>query len=273
MKADNRVRQLRFRLGGGVPFQWGMGGLLAVCFCCVVAFLAISIASVAYPFDLDIYEGCIFLPASRMAEGLPVYGRAVAVNPPFVFTNYGPVYYALVAAAIRAVGLAFWPGRLLSLVSVLATALMIGYVVRREREGYPAATVAAALYLMMPATWTFGSLQRVDALGVCFSVLPWGRPSSARAAAADSGRFLLAGAAASLAVLTKQSLIAAGLAIFLTLLVGGRGRAIVGFLTGCAAVAGAFGGWAWLTANTDYFFNQAANAASALHPEAVGHTG
>ena len=259
----NGVRELARQVQRDVFVRRGVGVVIVVCVCCVAAFLAVSILSVAHPFDLDMYEGCIFLPATRIAEGLPVYGRAVTVNPPFVFANYGPVYYVMVAAAIRHVGPAFWPGRLLSLVFVLVTAFLIGHVVKRGQGGYHPGTVAAALYLMMPATWTFGSLQRVDALGGCFSVL-----AVAAAVSGEAGRplgrsyaFMLAGMAATLAMLTKQSLLAAGLAVFMTLLVAGRGVEVKWFLAGCIAVIAAFSAWAALTKNTGYLFNQAANAA------------
>lgn len=68
---------------------------LAIC-----GFLAVGLRSVTYPYDLDMYEGPLFLPAIGIAAGKPIYGPDLVLERPYLYSTYGPVYFAAVGTVL-----------------------------------------------------------------------------------------------------------------------------------------------------------------------------
>jgi hypothetical protein len=215
-----------------------------------------AIVSVGYPYDLEMDEGQIFVPAMRLVGGKPTYGPEVVLKEPYVFAAYGPVYYSIVGVSLQLVGLSYWPGRLVSVLATVGTCVLIFHGVVKGGGERVSGLAGSALFVVMPAAWSFGSLQRVDALAVLLAmcsvyfVLLHGH--SRRWAFA-------AGTCAALAFLTKQTVIAAACAIVVWYLVrrefallfslsAGFGLAVI--LSMLALVA---------SGNSGYVFNQVVN--------------
>lgn len=85
-------------------------------------------------------------------------------------SNYPPVYPLVLAPLARALGPAFWYGRLLSVLSMIAAAIFIGLILR-SLTGDPFASSIGGLLLISfaPAAY-WALLYRVDALALALSL-------------------------------------------------------------------------------------------------------
>jgi hypothetical protein len=182
-----------------------LGALLAVL---AIANLATALAVIAVPQELFYAEAVVYNLAARLLHGEPLYqplGQA-----PYTVAAYTPLYY-WAGAGLRAVfGPGFAPGRALSLASGLFVAVAVGYTVARRKGAGPAPGLLAALLwlaLGQPA-WSFLFAYRVDYLGVALSLAS----VATLASGATRGRAFASGLLAGLAILTKQTLVAAALA-------------------------------------------------------------
>jgi len=184
---------------------------LAVLACLAVP-AGVTLASAAWalgqPVGLDYAEAVVYGQAMRIVSGDPLYQPID--GPPYTVAAYTPLYYWLAGALRLVAGAGFWPGRLLSLVAGIATAAMVGVTAGRRHGGAWPAACAALLFLALgfPGPFPWLGLYRVDLVGVALSVAAiavLARSSAPRAVVAAS---VLAG----LAMLCKQTLIAAALA-------------------------------------------------------------
>ncbi|MGI9148999.1 MAG: hypothetical protein ACR2IK_21035, partial [Chloroflexota bacterium] len=161
------------------------------------------------PGQLDEGEPLIYGLATRIVQHQPLYQSID--RQPFVQVHYSPLYYAAVAVLHASVGPGFAPGRALSLGAGLLAALLVGYLTASQARTWWAAGFSILLFLGLafpgvPAS--FLVLERVDMVGVLLSI------GAIALLAHGHGRahVLAAGALAGLALLTKQSLFAAGVA-------------------------------------------------------------
>jgi len=218
-----------------------------------MGFLGIAIVSIASPYDLEMWEGPIFLPAQRLVAGEAIYGAEVVLKEPYAFAGYGPLYYALVGMLLHATGVTFWPGRLLSALATVGTAILLFRAISHLTRDRVSALVASALFLSMPPAWIFGALQRVDALA-CFWAMSCVYVLLKHAGA---GRWMiLAGIFAGLAFATKQSAIAAGCVAIIWCLAVRQSRSLVSFLVGLALVMVSLAVVLLGTHNEGFLFNQ-----------------
>lgn len=200
---------------------------------------------VLFPYDLDYGEGYVLNDAARLLRGEPIYTDVTRF--PMVRSPYPPLVPALTAPLLALVGPSFLPGRLLSFVAVLATAALVYLGARRLTGDRLLAWLAASVYLGSPQLYQWAPFQRVDALAVLLTAgavlslraatppahaaLRAGaaRPSAEDGAVDSPRRALLAGLLAALALLAKQTMVAAPAAIGLYLLLTRR-RLLVPFL-------------------------------------------
>ena len=197
-------------------------------------FVAVAVAAVAYPYDLGHREGLLFLPAMRLVAGLPIYGEGAALTPPFVVSHYGPVYYFVLGWIVSVTGPAFWPGRLLSIVSCASIGAGLFHLARRRGATREAAALVAVLFLTLPGVWVFGTMLRVDLpglallfFGLLLAIL--GPPTLPR--------LLAGGAVTGLAVFVKPTLICAPLAVCLALALARKTKQVAAFVVGVSGVA------------------------------------
>ena len=222
------------------------------------AFLAVSLFGVWYPYTLEPYEGTVLLPAQRMASGLAIYGPEVLLRPPYLWSAYGPGFYIVCGLLMKALGSApLWPGRLVSLLATVGTGALVGVCVHRRRGSRPGAVAALAVFAVLPTTWSFGALCRVDALAVFLSMAA---ASLFLGAEGRNGRIFLAGCSAALALLTKATVVGAALAVVVTLAAERRWRALGVFFVGGAAVTALTAALLHATGNDGYWPSQLANS-------------
>jgi hypothetical protein len=207
------------------------------------------------PIALDFGETTVYAGTLRILSGEPLY-QPIA-GPPYTVTPYTPLYH-YVAAALRAVfGEGFGPGRVLSLLAGLATALIIGLLAARAVRAVWVGAFAAVLFLALafPGGTPWLGLYRVDSLGVALSVSAIAALSLGNGSRAS----LVAGILAGLAILCKQTFVAA-LAAGVVWQWTERPR-LIAFVSAAALVVGL--PCLWLQLSTGVF---AQNVLSPLNP-------
>jgi hypothetical protein len=197
VRSTSRARQVAVGLVAILLAMLTAATLVACCFATIV------------PEQLDEGEPLIYGLASRILANRPLYQPID--QQPFVQVHYTPVYYATIAALRQFVGPGFAPGRVLSMSAGLVTATLVGYLTASRARSWWAGGFAVLMFLGLGfpgAPVPFLALERVDVLGVAFSVAA----IALLAHRTDRTHLIVAGILAGLAVLTKQSLFAAGLA-------------------------------------------------------------
>lgn len=185
-------------------------GVLVLCCLAVPATVTLLAAAwaVVQPVGLDYAEPVVYGQALRIVSGEPLYQPVD--SPPFTVAAYTPLYYWLAGALQLVAGVGWWPGRLLSLATGVTTAVLVGVTAGRRSGGVWVAAFAGLLFLALafPGPFPWLGLYRVDLVGVALSVAAVAlltRSTATRAVVA-------AGVLAGLAMLCKQTFIAAVLA-------------------------------------------------------------
>jgi len=168
----------------------------------VVAFVAVAIAHLRYPYEIDNLEGNLLAMCERVLHGEPLYAQPSVDYTAFC---YPPLYFYLGAAVMRVLGPGYLALRLISVVATLSTAAMIYAVLRRHAVRPSLSLVAAAVFLgAFGRTHYVGSAGRVDALALALAL---GSLALAFCAAATRRNAVVAGGLAGLAILTKQPMV------------------------------------------------------------------
>ena len=193
----------------------------------------------AFPYDL--WAESAHLDSVRVLEsGRSLYDPAVYSDVPFVLTMYTPLYFEVLAALPWSDAHPFLPGRLLSAGCLLLACASLFGVARGRPALVVAALAAASFYLIGPVLVLAASL-RLDPLALALSA--WAVVLARRGRAG----VLLAALLSALAIATKQSHVAAALAIAIHLGLSDRRRAalFVGTWLGLLAAGAVAASLAW----------------------------
>ncbi len=209
----------------GAAGSWGRRtlGLLAVV--PIASYLWIAINRLTYPYDLEWLEGGSVELVRRVSEGQSLY-----VRPTFDFTPwpYPPLYFWVSAGVSRLTGEGYTPLRLVSLLSSIASLLLIAAIIRRIGGSWLGGLVGAGLFA---ATFQLGGawldIGRVDSLFLCLLL------AAVLAGLLSKGwrGGLLVGGLLLLAFLTKQNAVIAALPILAWLVVYRRAAGVVAAAT------------------------------------------
>jgi hypothetical protein len=134
----------------------------------VILFVLHAYQAIAFPYQLDYGEGPILQIALEVARGRPMYPPVA--EPPYLIASYEPAYYLVSALGVKLFGVGFWWGRLVSTLSVLATALFAGLIVWDRSNHRLASFVTGGTILAMPHFMVWATLMRVDAMALAFAV-------------------------------------------------------------------------------------------------------
>jgi hypothetical protein len=130
----------------------------------LAAFLSHAWSVVSFPFEIDYGEVPELNRALLLAQGRSIYVDWSL--PPYQMANYTPLYPLATSLGVRAWGVQFFTGRLLSLASTLATGACIAATTWALRGGLLGALIAGLLYFVPYPVWNWGAYQRVDAFAV-----------------------------------------------------------------------------------------------------------
>ncbi len=183
--------------------------VLAGCGLYTGLFLYHGVRLVLHPFDVDNSEAYLVYQGQRLSEGHFLYPPLD--EPPYLIDNYPPVYPSLIAAGFLFSEPNFhWP-RAIAFLSTCATAIILTFWTYRRTRHRWAALLTGLIYLSFYHVYDWGALARVDALGVLLAVLGiycFDRFRSWKIALL----FFVA------ALFTRQTLFAAPMALFFTLI-------------------------------------------------------
>ncbi len=165
----------------------------------ILLFLFAAILRLVYPYEVEWNEGAVLDHALRVISNKPIYAAPSLDFTSFVYT---PFYYYVVALVMKIGGIGLWSGRLISILSTLFTALIVGRIVKRETSSSMLAFTSVALYLAFyHITGFFYDIVRMDALAVLLVAV------SVYAALYVRRGYLLAALFATLAYFTKQQML------------------------------------------------------------------
>jgi hypothetical protein len=233
--------------------------IVAVAF--VAMYVAIAVARMRYPYELEWMEGGVLDHVRRVVDGHGVYGRPTLGFTPYLYT---PLYYYVAAVPAKLFGLSFFSLRLVSFVASLGAFALAGVLVYRETRDTSAAVVAGCI---LAACFRRGGawfdLARIDSLFLALTLAGLLLARRAR----TSRSVVVAALVMAAAFFTKQEALLPAVAV-LPYLWRGR-RAFAGWYAGALALAVA-GGSAVLEATSRGWFSFYAFRLPARH-EIVGH--
>ena len=190
-------------------------------------FVRHGLAALAFPYPLNYGEGPLLDQAAKIADLKNIYPTDLT-KPPYVVSNYPPLFVLLQVPFVWIFGPGFWYGRAISLASTVAVAALIALTMHAVTRDKTASASSGLTFLAVPFVLHWSSLDRVDMLGLALS---WGglyavvrRP--------DRRGMILAALLMVAAVYTRQTYaLAAPLAAFVWLLAGGHWHRALAFAT------------------------------------------
>ncbi len=124
---------------------------------------------IRFPFPADYGEGPLLAQTMQLAGEQNIY-RADLAMPPYTIANYPPLYMLVLAPFAQLFGPAFWYGRLISWLSMVAAALLVGAIVHALTCDRVAALLSGLFLLTIPYVSYWAPLYRVDALALALSL-------------------------------------------------------------------------------------------------------
>ena len=184
-------------------------------------FMRHGLAALAFPYPLNYGEGPLLDQAARLADLKNIYPADLS-KPPYVVSNYPPLFVLLQTPFVWIFGPGFLYGRAISLASTVVAACLIAATLNAFTRDKTASAAGGLTFLAVPFVLHWSSLDRVDMLGLALS---WGglyavvRRPDRRNALLVAVLFFVG------AIYTRQTYaLAAPLAAFAWLLAGGHGR-------------------------------------------------
>lgn len=215
----------------------------------LVRYLSVGLAQIWFPYELDYGEGIVW---QQMREIVAGRGYAPIDGFPAIVFHYPPVYHLLAAGVAGVTGLdQLAAGRALSFGATLMSAGLAGTIVARltdASEGPAASRTSGALTALILLTMSpvvmWSTYMRVDMVALAFSF--GGFACGVRAL--ERPRWVHVAALCFVAaVYTKQTAIAAPVAVFATLLFLRPRIAIAGIATSVACGLAALATLMWMT--------------------------
>ena len=134
----------------------------------VMIFLAHALMAVFHRYPLDYGEAAMVDQAMTVTAGQNIYRRDLSM-PPYIVSNYPPLYVLSLVPFVGLFGPSFLAGRAISLLCSLASGMFLALIVYTDTQDRLAAVVTAALFLAFPYVVGWSPLARVDMLALAFS--------------------------------------------------------------------------------------------------------
>jgi hypothetical protein len=153
------------------------GIIFSIALLLLVARLGISLfeyarlagAALAFPFPLDYGEGPMLDQTLRLAQFENIYRDSFA-SPPYTVSNYPPLFQLIQVPLAWIFGPAFWYGRLISILSAVSAAGLIGLILNTLTGDRIAAAIGGLTLLTFPFLLQGSVLDRVDTLALALSL-------------------------------------------------------------------------------------------------------
>jgi len=125
--------------------------------------------TVTFPFPVDYGEGPILDQVMRLARFQNIYGTNLT-HLPFTISNYPPMYLAAQVPFAWIAGAAYWYGRGLSALSVIATAVFITLIIQTISKDWLAGILGGLVLFSIPYILHWSPFCRVDAFALGLSM-------------------------------------------------------------------------------------------------------
>jgi 4-amino-4-deoxy-L-arabinose transferase-like glycosyltransferase len=122
-----------------------------------------------FSYTLDYGEGPLLDQTLRLAHFQNIY-RFDLNQPPYTISNYPPFFPLIQVPFMWIFGPALWYGRLLSILSILASAVLIGLTLQAITHSNLAGVASGLVLLVIPYVFYWSPLNRIDNLAL---VLSW----------------------------------------------------------------------------------------------------
>lgn len=132
-------------------------------------YVRLASAALAFPFPLDYGEGPMLDQTLRLAGFETIYRNSFA-SPPYTVSNYPPLFQLIQVPFTWIVGPAFWYGRLISILSAVSAAALIGLILNTLTGDRIASAIGGLAMLAFPYLLQGSVLNRVDALALALSL-------------------------------------------------------------------------------------------------------
>lgn len=171
-----------------------------------------GIAVIFWPGEVMFGEGIIYGHAARLKHGELLYQPFHL--PPYTIANYTPLFYWIAGSLQAVTGYGFVPGRIISFTAGCTAAGLVAYLSARQAHDRRAGVFAALLFFALgasglsPKSPPWFALYKEDFLGI---VLALGAITTL-VDGTSKRRLVIAGTFAGLAILTKQTFVAAAVA-------------------------------------------------------------
>jgi hypothetical protein len=163
--------------------------------------------TLAFPYDLNYGEGYVLNDAVRLSRGESLYIDLQQF--PMVRSPYPPLFPLVWSAFQPLAGPALWPGRLLSVLSLVGIGAVVGWNAWRVRLGIWPSVAAVGLVAASPFVYQWAGYARVDMLALFCAI---GGVVAAQWIGGWRG-LVVSAALCGLAVWTKQTTITAAVAV------------------------------------------------------------
>jgi hypothetical protein len=137
----------------------------------LLIFVIHGLIVLGFQYPLDYGEGPLLNQALRVVQGNPLYPEGVA-SPPYLVSNYPPIYVLINALFVALFGPTLAIGRLISFVSTLGSAMMIALIIQHfsgPKRLLPM-LAGASIFLITPYVLEWSPLFRIDMLGLFLSL-------------------------------------------------------------------------------------------------------
>jgi len=135
----------------------------------VFEYARLARAALAFPFPLEYGEGPMLDQTLRLAHFENIYRNSFA-SPPYTVSNYPPLFQLIQVPLAWMIGPAFWYGRLISILSAVSAAGLIGLILNTLTGDRIASAIGGLTLLAFPYLLQGSILNRVDALALALSL-------------------------------------------------------------------------------------------------------
>jgi hypothetical protein len=143
--------------------------LLLVLLLAALIFIQYGWSIITFPYSVDYGEGPLLAQTSALAEFQNIYRSGLAA-PPYTISNYPPLYILVLTPFMWLFGPAFWYGRLVSWLSIVAACGFVAMILHTLTRDRLAAVVGGLSLPAIPYVSYWSPLYRVDSLALALSL-------------------------------------------------------------------------------------------------------
>jgi 4-amino-4-deoxy-L-arabinose transferase-like glycosyltransferase len=127
-----------------------------------------GLLALTFPYPLDYGEGPLLDQAARLADFRNIYPADIT-EPPYLVSNYPPLFVLLQVPLVWLFGPELWFGRAISLAATIIVLVLITLTLHTLTKDKIASALSGVLFLTVPYVLRWSYLSRVDMMGLALS--------------------------------------------------------------------------------------------------------